>query len=61
MFFNGSVANGSGADSCITYISSGSGGTVLSPYPSFPEIDVTSYENLLANAALRQDLTIIMH
>ena len=52
MFFNGSVANGSGADSCITYISSGSGGTVLSPYPSFPEIDVTSYENLLANAAI---------
>ena len=51
MFFNGSVANGSGADSCITYISSGSGGTVLSPYPSFPEIDVTFYENLLVNAA----------
>ena len=51
MFFNGSVATGSGADSCITYISSGSGGTVLSSYPSFPEIDITSYENLLVSAA----------
>ena len=51
MFFNGSVAIGSGADSCVTYISSGSGGTVLSSYPSFPEIDITSYENLLASAA----------
>ena len=48
---NGSVAIGSGADSCVTYISSGSGGTVLSSYPSFPEIDITSYENLLASAA----------
>jgi len=51
MFFNGSVGSGSGTNSGITYISSGSGGTQISSYPSFPYIDSTLYENLLTSAA----------
>ena len=56
MFFNGSVANGSGTNSGITYISSGSGGTQISSYPSFPYIDSTLYENLLKCCNLLQVL-----
>lgn len=51
MFFNGSVGSGSGTSSGITYISSGSGGTQISSFPSFPYIDSTLYENLLTSAA----------
>ena len=41
MFFNGSVSMGSGTSNGITYISGGSGGTILSTYPEFPDIDNT--------------------
>ena len=51
MFFKGSVASGSGTNSGITYIKSGSGGTQISSYPSFPYIDSTLYENLLTSAS----------
>ncbi len=51
MFFKGSVAPGSGTNSGITYIKSGSGGTQISSYPSFPYIDSTLYENLLTSAS----------
>ena len=51
MFFKGSVASGSGTNSGITYIKSGSGGTQISSYPSFPYIDSTLYENLLTIAS----------
>ncbi len=51
MFFNGSVGVGSGTINGITYISSGSGGTQISSYPSFPYIDSTYYENLLTSAS----------
>ena len=51
MFFNGSVTSGSGTTSGVTYIGSGTGGTVLSSFPDFPMIDVTPYENLLTNAS----------
>tara|TARA_X000000950_G_scaffold208038_1_gene250174 strand:+ start:165 stop:2075 length:1911 start_codon:yes stop_codon:yes gene_type:complete len=51
MFFNGSVTSGSGTTSGVTYIGSGTGGTVLSSYPDFPMIDTTPYENLLTNAS----------
>ena len=52
MFFNGSVSVGSGTSNGITYISGGSGGTILSTYPEFPQIDNTLYEDLLASASL---------
>ena len=51
MFFNGSVTSGSGTTSGVTYIGSGTGGTVLSSFPDFPMINVTPYENLLTNAS----------
>ena len=51
MFFNGSVSIGSGTSNGITYISAGSGGTILSTYPEFPQIDNTSvsYTHLRAH------------
>tara|TARA_B100001741_G_scaffold53441_1_gene41284 strand:+ start:2281 stop:4203 length:1923 start_codon:yes stop_codon:yes gene_type:complete len=52
MFFNGSVSIGSGTSNGITYISAGSGGTILSTYPEFPQIDNTLYDDLLASASL---------
>ena len=52
MFFNGSVSAGSGTSNGITYISGGSGGTILSTYPEFPQIDNTLYDDLLASASL---------
>ena len=45
------MTSGSGTTSGITYIGSGTGGTVLSSYPDFPMIDTTPYENLLTNAS----------
>ena len=52
MFFNGSVSIGSGTSNGITYISAGSGGTILSTYPEFPQIDNTLYDDLLDSASL---------
>ena len=52
MFFNGNVSVGSGTSNGITYISGGSGGTILSTYPEFPQIDNTLYDDLLASASL---------
>ena len=54
MFFNGSVGVGSGTINGITYIGSGSGGTQISSYPSFPYIDSSYYENLLTSASEAQ-------
>tara|TARA_Y100000768_G_scaffold28098_1_gene18806 strand:- start:1459 stop:3291 length:1833 start_codon:yes stop_codon:yes gene_type:complete len=50
MFFNGSVQSNSGASNGTTYIGTGSGGTLLSSPPIFPDIDDTNYEALLGNA-----------
>jgi len=52
MFFNGNVSVGSGTSNGITYISGGSGGTILSTYPEFPQIDNALYDDLLASASL---------
>ena len=51
MFFNGSVGSGSGTSGGTTYISTGSGGTVLSTYPEFPQLDESIYTALLNSAA----------
>ena len=51
MFFNGSVGSGSGTGNGVTYISTGSGGTVLSDYPEFPQLDESIYTTLLNSAA----------
>ena len=51
MFFNGSVGSGSGTSGGTTYISTGSGGTVLSTYPEFPQLDESIYTTLLNSAA----------
>tara|TARA_B100000579_G_scaffold413258_1_gene405730 strand:- start:3390 stop:5267 length:1878 start_codon:yes stop_codon:yes gene_type:complete len=50
MFFNGSVQSNSGASNGTTYIGTGSGGTLLSSPPIFPDIDDTNYEALLSSA-----------
>ena len=50
MFFNGSVQSNSGASNGTTYIGTGSGGTLLSSPPIFPDIDDTNYEALLNSA-----------
>ena len=50
MFFNGSVQSNSGASNGITYIGAGSGGTLLSSPPLFPDIDDTKYEALISSA-----------
>ena len=50
MFFNGSVQSNSGANNGTTYIGTGSGGTLLSSPPIFPDIDDTNYEALLSSA-----------
>lgn len=50
MFFNGSVQSNSGTSSGTTYIGTGTGGTVLSSYPSFPEINTSQYDALLSSA-----------
>jgi hypothetical protein len=51
MFFNGSVQSNSGASNGTTYIGTGTGGTLLSSYPSFPDINTTFYDGLLSSAA----------
>ena len=50
MFFNGSVQSNSGASNGTTYIGTGSGGTLLSSPPVFPDIDDSEYEALLSSA-----------
>jgi len=50
MYFNGSVQSNSGASNGTTYIGTGSGGTLLSSPPIFPDIDDTNYEALLSSA-----------
>jgi len=50
MFFNGSVQSNSGASNGTTYIGTGSGGTLLSSPPIFPDIDDSEYEALLSSA-----------
>tara|TARA_Y100000817_G_scaffold155725_1_gene121724 strand:+ start:387 stop:2264 length:1878 start_codon:yes stop_codon:yes gene_type:complete len=50
MYFNGSVQSNSGASNGTTYIGTGSGGTLLSSPPIFPDIDDTKYEALLSSA-----------
>ena len=50
MYFNGSVQSNSGANNGTTYIGTGSGGTLLSSPPIFPDIDDTNYEALLSSA-----------
>ena len=50
MFFNGSVQSNSGAINGTTYIGTGTGGALLSPHPSFPEINTDQYEALLNSA-----------
>ena len=50
MFFNGSVQSNSGASNGTTYIGTGSGGTLLSSPPIFPNIDDSEYEALLSSA-----------
>ena len=51
MFFNGSVQSNSGASNGTTYIGTGTGGTLLSSYPVFPDINTTFYDGLLSSAA----------
>jgi len=51
MFYNGNVQSNSGANSGVTYTSTGTGGTLLSSPPTFPEIDISQYEALLASAS----------
>jgi len=51
MFFNGTVQSGSVASNGVTYIGTGSGGTTLSPFPEFPELNTSQYEALLTSAA----------
>ena len=51
MFYNGNVQANSGTNSGTTYTSTGVGGTLLSSPPSFPQLDITLYENLLTAAA----------
>ena len=51
MFYNGNVQSNSGTNSGTTYTSTGIGGTLLSSPPSFPDLDITLYENLLNAAA----------
>ena len=51
MFFKGNVGENSGSVTGITYTSSGNGGTLLSSYPSFPEISTIQYDAFLDNAA----------
>ena len=50
MFFNGTVQSNSGSSDGTTYIGSGSGGTFLASYPTFPVVDETQYEALIASA-----------
>ena len=52
MFYNGNVQSNSGANNGVTYTSTGTGGTLLSSPPTFPEIDISQYETLLSNASL---------
>ena len=49
MFFKGDVSSNSGTSSGITYTSTGTGGELLSAYPTFPEFDDTYYETLLTS------------
>ncbi|MDP6169559.1 MAG: LamG domain-containing protein [Candidatus Marinimicrobia bacterium] len=51
MFYNGNVQSNSGANSGVTYTSTGTGGTLLSSPPTFPEIDISQYEALLTSAS----------
>jgi hypothetical protein len=51
MFYNGNVQSNSGANNGVTYTSTGTGGTLLSAHPSFPEIDISQYEALLTSAS----------
>ena len=51
MFFKGAVQSNSGTQNGITYVSSGSVGTVLSSPPPFPTLIITQYETLLTSAA----------
>ena len=51
MFFNGSVQSNSGASNGTTYIGTGTGGTILNSFPSFPDINTTLYDALLSSAA----------
>ena len=51
MFFIGSVQSISGASNGTTYIGTGTGGTLLSSYPVFPDINTTFYDGLLSSAA----------
>ena len=55
MFFKGDVTSNSGTSNGITYSSTGNGGTLLSTYPVFPQIDVSQYETLLASASEASD------
>ena len=50
MFFNGSVQSNSSASNGTTFIGTGSGGTLLSSPPEFPDIDDSKYEALLVSA-----------
>ena len=50
MFFNGTVQSNSGSSDGTTYIGSGSGGTFLASHPTFPVVDETQYEALIASA-----------
>jgi len=51
MFYNGNVQSNSGANNGVTYTSTGTGGTLLSSPPTFPEIDISQYEALLTSAS----------
>ena len=51
MFFNGSVGSGSGTSNGVTYISTGSGGTLLPAFPEFPQLEESIYTTLLNSAA----------
>ena len=51
MFFNGNIQSNSGASSGITYTGTGTGGTLLSEIPIFPEINTSQYEALINSAS----------
>tara|TARA_B100001996_G_scaffold378588_1_gene362983 strand:- start:568 stop:2451 length:1884 start_codon:yes stop_codon:yes gene_type:complete len=51
LFYNGNIQESSGTNSGTSYTSTGTGGTLLSSHPPFPQLNETMYNNLISSAA----------
>ena len=51
LFYNGNIQANSGTSNGNNYSSTGSGGTLLSSPPPFPQLDETLYNNLISSAS----------